>query len=88
MEWIKQVEKKDFSQPHLNHFLLCVSFLKHASIKSLKSRKTDLGTNEALFQIKAIFQTLQSEVFESCLPSTCNKFTVGGTYLQHACLYS
>lgn len=89
VEWIKQeIEKKDFSQPHLNHFLLCVFFLKQTSIKSLKVGKQILAQSRLFSELKAIFQTLQAEVFESCLPSTCNKFTVGGTYLQHACLYS
>lgn len=68
-------------------FIVCI-FLKQAIIKSLKVGKQILAQSRLFPELKAIFQTLQSEVFESCLPSTCNKFTVGGTYLQHACLYS
>lgn len=73
--------------PTLNTFFIVV-FLKQASIKSLEVGKHILAQNRVFPELKAIFQTLQSEAFESCLPSTCNKFTVGGMYLQHACLYS
>lgn len=87
-EWIKRaIEEKDFFPPTLNT-LFIVFFSKQASIKSLKVGKQILAQTRVFPELKAIFQTLQSEAFESCLPSTCNKFTVGDTYLQHACLYS
>lgn len=83
----KRNEGEGLLPPTRNIFFI-VDFLKQASIKSLKVGKHILAQNRVFPELKVVFQTLQSEAFESCLPSRRNKFKVGGMYLQHASLYS